>query len=1334
MNKQENKSNNRDVKPKTLENKETQKKTLVINNASGKIINLDKLKEDNRRKIVLLNPELTYKDRYRNVEKKTTDENNSSKKKPDTVTKGMAGDMIKKIALEKARDIIIKNKALESRKRGIKLIEDPNEKTKLEILSEKKRKRNELEENKQRYFLMIYELLKWKYYDLESIIKYREALKKEVPIRFKTGEEYYNFFKPLVMEECRVSIAQQLFGFIRKYVIKIIATEIKNDWITWKFCTCEENKRKFEDMKAMDLVVLFPFDDNKNSVINNNTDNIKYEDLKRILELKEHVVGLIDISLFKKEVIYEVKFVNEDFFCDIEVGFPKTMYLNKTKCDKYYIFNLCNVITSLREFESVYMTKRSSIFEYILNPVDYNYPAEYRKTLIDSNTCFNANINEKFELHKKKLLTENNNDIGVYNSNVDNNSSNVGNVAFASKQNVCEIRKNLSPKEKIILRVIKEHGILNESQLEALNFILSNKNKISLIQGPPGTGKTKTIIGIISALHALINEDSFYDSNNEKSDEFKINYYYNDVNTYGTKKILVCSPSNSAIDEIAIRIVKNGLYNFKNIKYKKKINDNDSLGKNMHIDLNTDEFLKNTSNELVGTQEQHIYKLLNDYFDMYDKTYNSGHCVGSNFNDPLYINPKCIRLGQSNRTHDDLKHISLDFLFNSKNSNKQGVYISHFNNKVALLGNAISATLYTYLEIRKLKYGPKLDSVSEKISIAKDKAFMMDINYFNNEEDFNKMGLNYFFPIDTNASSSSIVKQGNTTMLGTYKKVDNIKNFFTEKYIKAVDNKYLEKLLSYYNKSYSDYDWSKFELFLEIKRILQEIYKLKTLFNEVGSFYCNNNNREQLIAGSDIIFSTLSSSASQAIEKMEFEYLIIDEACQCVELSCLIPFRLRVKNIIMVGDLKQLPSTIMSDDCRSYGYDRSLFERLILCNVPSVMLNIQYRMRPEISHFPNNFFYDGLIMNAKSVMKAPLYTCAFLKKKFGTYKFIDIAGIESLTYNKSYVNYVEAYFIFKLVTSIQQILIHKKDSKLTAANLLHNIFNSISLKNIGIICPYQSQVHLIRKMFDSHFTNYDRPEVSTVDSFQGREKNIIIFSCVRSKLQSSTVFGKIDDVVINLNNDSYSYVPHKKKGCSKNKNMNARYSDDDKLHVIKWLNKKNGNSGSTSSSSSYSSDSDSSNVSNMYVGNNNTRGHYNTSVNTNCALHVKNLLNVNEDNNNNSKGSSKTTSISGGDKKNNSNNHFETVQKQGYNIGFLKDERRLNVALTRAKDFLWIVGNKENLERDDTWNALLEDAISRKCYNCLKLDFTKCTNTNSINKKIDNFFLRSKTFGEEKWQ
>lgn len=52
----------------------------------------------------------------------------------------------------------------------------------------------------------------------------------------------------------------------------------------------------------------------------------------------------------------------------------------------------------------------------------------------------------------------------------------------------------------------------------------------------------------------------------------------------------------------------------------------------------------------------------------------------------------------------------------------------------------------------------------------------------------------------------------------------------------------------------------------------------------------------------------------------------------------------------------------------------------------------------------------------------------------------------------------------------------------------------------------------------------------------------------------------------------------------------------------------------------------------------------------------------------------------------------------GYGVGFLGDTRRMNVAVTRAKSALWILGNEESLLKNPVWRRLVADAKQRHCY------------------------------------
>jgi hypothetical protein len=69
----------------------------------------------------------------------------------------------------------------------------------------------------------------------------------------------------------------------------------------------------------------------------------------------------------------------------------------------------------------------------------------------------------------------------------------------------------------------------------------------------------------------------------------------------------------------------------------------------------------------------------------------------------------------------------------------------------------------------------------------------------------------------------------------------------------------------------------------------------------------------------------------------------------------------------LVGDPVQLPATVISSMAVDHGYNRSMFERLASAGYPVRMLNVQYRMHPDVSAFPSQQFYAGSLRDGESV-------------------------------------------------------------------------------------------------------------------------------------------------------------------------------------------------------------------------------------------------------------------------------------------------------------------------------------------------------------------------------
>src|SRR3569623_320102 len=141
-------------------------------------------------------------------------------------------------------------------------------------------------------------------------------------------------------------------------------------------------------------------------------------------------------------------------------------------------------------------------------------------------------------------------------------------------------------------------------------------------------------------------------------------------------------------------------------------------------------------------------------------------------------------------------------------------------------------------------------------------------------------------------------------------------------------------------------------------------------------------------------------------------------------------------------------------------------------------------MHPAISEFPSNTFYEGSLQNGVSISDRTLHGLDFpwpvpSKPVF----FYNTIGPEEVSASgTSYLNRTEASNVEKIITQFMR--------------------SGILPQQLGIITPYEGQRAFITAYMQSFGSlgpsHYRDIEISSVDSFQGREKDIIILSCVRS--------------------------------------------------------------------------------------------------------------------------------------------------------------------------------------------------------------------------------------------
>ena len=245
----------------------------------------------------------------------------------------------------------------------------------------------------------------------------------------------------------------------------------------------------------------------------------------------------------------------------------------------------------------------------------------------------------------------------------------------------------------------------------------------------------------------------------------------------------------------------------------------------------------------------------------------------------------------------------------------------------------------------------------------------------------------------------------------------------------------------------------------------------------------------QLLDSAHVICATLTGLNGDLLGDREFDMVVIDEAAQATEPSCWIPL-LRCRRLVLAGDHCQLPATVLSAEARREGFQTSLMERIVKRWGPAVsrQLTVQYRMHQQIMGFSSTEFYAGSLVAADRVRTHRLIDLPEVAAAPATQtalQFLDTAGSHCVEQvepeGSSLQNPGEAEFVVRHVDEL--------------------ISAGVRPQDIAVITPYSAQVRWIRERISSPGI-----EVDTVDGFQGREKEAIVISLVRSNSQGELGF------------------------------------------------------------------------------------------------------------------------------------------------------------------------------------------------------------------------------------
>ena len=586
---------------------------------------------------------------------------------------------------------------------------------------------------------------------------------------------------------------------------------------------------------------------------------------------------------------------------------------------------------------------------------------------------------------------------------------------------------------------------LNKSQIEALQMALTHK--VALIQGPPGTGKTLIGKTIVEAL--VINKAKW--------------------DPQSTSPILVVCYTNHALDQFLEKL----------IEMKKDFESNKKSCKNTSSTLC--KIIRIGGGYKNKEVEECSIKHLNSKGTQEANQRNRKRPPSHTANHYFSLKRKLSKLSKEIKKQMEL------IIYNEQPSVKDlsdfiaPVHLDQLGT-LACLDDCTEIWLTGYCHHHNESKGKRLNS-SKSVLTASNNHQEKAADYVLCHSD------------QKNTKDFAVIKMPNCQFSQT-------KQAYTADQVESViDINMLmpnecKKLYHYWIRRYHE-------------SIYSNICELIGQFNETHAKFIEVQKKKdvELLQEATIIGMTNTGAAKNRhlLEKLKPKIVIVEEAAEVMEshiIPCLTP---DTEHLILIGDHKQLqPKPNEYKLARKYNMNVSLFERLILNDVPYAKLTVQHRMRPEIARLICPHIYSEL-ENAKNVTE-----------------YENIRGIKTNIYffNHKYKegNSVNSHSYY-----------NKKEADLVAGLCNYLLKQDYEPSKITILAAYASQVTQLTKLIqwpivaeDQRFSqtketledeNEKFVKIKTVDNYQGEENDIIILSLVRSNDDDKGGFLEIENRV-----------------------------------------------------------------------------------------------------------------------------------------------------------------------------------------------------------------------------
>jgi DNA polymerase alpha-associated DNA helicase A len=303
----------------------------------------------------------------------------------------------------------------------------------------------------------------------------------------------------------------------------------------------------------------------------------------------------------------------------------------------------------------------------------------------------------------------------------------------------------------------------------------------------------------------------------------------------------------------------------------------------------------------------------------------------------------------------------------------------------------------------------------------------------------------------------------------------------------------------------------------ERRQIYGDLKELRKEFRDRESKCVDN-----LLTGSKVVLATLHGAGGYQLKNQKFDVVVIDEASQALEAQCWIPL-LSASKVVLAGDHLQLPPTIKStnvkgqdkaaktskDDAdgpspaiKGVALETTMFDRLLSLHGPSIkrMLTTQYRMHERIMRFPSDELYESKLIAADFVRERLLKDLPY-----------DIEDTDDTKEPLVFWDTQGGDFPEKTededLARKGGLLAESKSNEMEAAVVIRHVENLVATgvkpEDIAVVTPYNAQLALLSQSLKE---KYPGIELGSVDGFQGREKEAVVVSLVRSNPEHEVGF------------------------------------------------------------------------------------------------------------------------------------------------------------------------------------------------------------------------------------